>query len=108
VETVKEKTLPGTPSHQAVLSVLTAHYATDPRVLAFSLFGSLACGDWDEYSDLDLDIILRDDVTIDARQEVQRLVPVVKTVGERIALVVPRGEESVDLVLLPLLEISLR
>jgi predicted nucleotidyltransferase len=108
VETVKEKTLPGTPSHQAVLSALTAHYAADPRVLAFSLFGSLARGDWDEYSDLDVDIILRDDTPIDARHEVERLVPVLETAGERIALVVPRGRESVDLVLAPLLEISLR
>ena len=105
---MQEQSLPGTPSHQAVLSALTAHYASDPRVLAFSLFGSLARGDWDEYSDLDLDVVLRDDVMIDVRQEAERLTPVLETVGERIALIVPRGEESVDLVLLPLLEISIR
>jgi predicted nucleotidyltransferase len=105
---VDEKQLPGTLSHQAILSALTTHYAVDPRVLSFSLFGSLARGDWDKYSDLDLDVILRDDVPIDARQEAERLVPVLETVGERIALTVPHGQESVDLVLLPLLEISLR
>jgi predicted nucleotidyltransferase len=105
---VEKKTLSGTPSQQAVLSVLTAHYARDPRMLAFSLFGSLARGDWDEYSDLDLDVILRDDELIDARQEVERLGPILKTAGERIVLVVPRGQESVDLVLLPLLEVSIR
>ncbi len=99
---------PGTPAHQAVLNALTAHYANDPRVLAFSLFGSLARGDWDEYSDLDLDVVLRDDTLIDARQEVERLVAVLETVGERIILIVLRGQESVDLVLLPLLEISIR
>ena len=32
-------------SHQAALGALTAHYAGDPRLLAFSLFGSLARGD---------------------------------------------------------------
>jgi predicted nucleotidyltransferase len=96
------------PSHQAVLGALTAHYAGDPRVLAFSLFGSLARGDWDEYSDLDLDVVLRDDAPIDARQEVERLVPVLEAVGERITLIVPRSQGSVELVLLPLLEISLR
>ena len=105
---VEKTALPGTPSHQAALNALTAHYADDPRVLAFSLFGSLARGDWDEYSDLDLDVTLRDDVPIDARQEAERLVPVLETVGERIALTVPHGQESVDLVLLPLLEISIR
>src|SRR5215468_10716998 len=80
---------PGTPAHQAVR-------------------GSLARGDWDAYSDLDLDVVLRDDVTIDARQEVERLVPALEAAGERIALIVLRGQESVDLVLLPLLEISIR
>jgi len=77
-------------------------------VLAFSLFGSLARGDWDEYSDLDLDVILRDDIPINARQEAERLVPVLETVGERIILMLPRGQGSVDLVLLPLQEISIR
>jgi len=108
---VEKKTLPGAASHRAVLGALRAHYASDPRALAFSLFGSLARGDWDEYSDLDLDVVLRDDELdelIDTRQEVERLVPVLEAVGERIALVVPRGQESIDLVLLPLLEISIR
>jgi predicted nucleotidyltransferase len=100
--------LSGTSSHQAVLVALRAHYASDPRILAFSLFGSLARGDWDEYSDLDLDVTLRDAATIDARQEAERLVPVLAVVGERIVLMLPRGQESVDLVLLPLLEISIR
>jgi predicted nucleotidyltransferase len=107
-EIVEENSLRGTPSHQTVLEALTTHYAGDRRVLAFSLFGSLARGDCDEYSDLDLDVVLRDDVLIDARQEVERLVPILETVGERIVLILPCGQESVDLVLLPLLEISVR
>src|SRR5690349_14445517 len=105
---MEETELRGTPIHQAVLGALTAHYADDPRVLAFSLFGSLARGDWDEYSDLDLDVVLPDDVIIDVRQEIERLVPVLEAVSERITLIVSRGQESVDLVLLPLLEISIR
>jgi len=108
VKTVEKTELQGTPSHQAALAALTTHYAGDPRALAFSLFGSLARGDWDEYSDLDLDIVLRDDTLIDARQEVERLAPLLEAVGERIVLILPRGQGSVDLVLLPLLEISIR
>jgi predicted nucleotidyltransferase len=100
--------LPGTSRHQAALRALIAHYASDSRVLAFSLFGSLARGNWDEYSDLDLDIVLHDDVAIDARHEVERLAPALADVGERIALVVAHGQESADLVLLPLLELSIR
>jgi predicted nucleotidyltransferase len=105
---VEEIVLPGTPSQQAVLGALTTHYANDTRVLAFSLFGSLARGNWDEYSDLDLDVVLSDDVMIDARREAERLAPVLEPVGERIVLLLPRGQESVDLVLLPLLELSIR
>jgi predicted nucleotidyltransferase len=105
---VENTTLPGTPSHQAVLGALTEYYAGDPRVQAFSLFGSLARGDWDEYSDLDLNVVLRDDVAIDACQEAERLAPILKAVGERIVFIIPRGQGSVDLVLLPLLEISIR
>jgi predicted nucleotidyltransferase len=105
---VEKTALSGTRSHQTVLSALTTNYAEDSRVLAFALFGSLARGDWDEYSDLDLDIVLRDDALIDARQEAEHLAPVLESVGEQIVLIVPRGQESVDLVLLPLLEISLR
>ncbi len=105
---MEKMALTGTSSHQAVLTVLAAHYAPDSRMLAFSLFGSLARGNWDEYSDLDLDVVLRDDVVIDAQQEAKRLGPVLETVGERIALILPRGEGSIDLVLLPLLEISIR
>jgi predicted nucleotidyltransferase len=103
-----ETLLPGTSAHQAALGALRAHYASDPRTLAFSLFGSLARGNGDEYSDLDLDVILRDDAPIDTRQEVERLAPVLETVAERIVLTLPRGNGSVDLVLLPLLEISIR
>ncbi len=103
-----ETTLRGTPVHQAVLGALMAHFASDSRVLAFSLFGSLARGDWDEYSDLDLDVVLRDDLPINAQQEVERLAPVLGSAGERIVLILLRGRESVDLVLLSLLEISLR
>jgi hypothetical protein len=105
---VEEIVLPGTPSQQAVLGALKAHYAGDSRVLAFALFGSVARGDWDVYSDLDLDVVLRDDVVIDARGEAERLAPVLEPVGERIFLLLPRGQGSVDLVLLPLLELSIR
>jgi predicted nucleotidyltransferase len=105
---MEEATLQGTHIQRTTLSALATHYAGDSRVLAFALFGSLARGDWDEYSDLDLDVVLRDDVMINAQQEAERLAPVLEAAGERIALILPRGQGSVDLVLLPLLEISLR
>jgi hypothetical protein len=53
---------PGTPTHRRFLAAVAAHYASDPRVRAVCVFGSLGCGTWDEYSDVDLDVVVADDV----------------------------------------------
>jgi predicted nucleotidyltransferase len=65
--------LPGTPEHQRLLRAIADQYAGDNRVLAVSVFGSLGRGTWDAYSDLDLDVVLADGVTLDAPEEAQRL-----------------------------------
>jgi predicted nucleotidyltransferase len=41
---------PGTARHRNALLAIAQHYRDDSRVLAVVLFGSLARGDWDEYS----------------------------------------------------------
>ena len=51
---------PGTPQHQRLLKTIVIHYANDPRILAIIVFGSLGRGNWDPYSDLDLDVIIAD------------------------------------------------
>jgi predicted nucleotidyltransferase len=99
---------PGTPRHQALLKAVVAHYADDPRVLAVSLFGSLARGSWDRYSDLDLDVVVADGVPIEPVRELERLCASFASIGERAALIVPAGPDRGDVVLASLLELSVR
>ncbi len=54
------QTYPGTAEQQALLRAVVAHYRDDPRILAVIVFGSLGRGNWDSYSDLDLDVIIAD------------------------------------------------
>ena len=65
--------LPGTARHQALLRAVADHYAGDPRVLAVAVFGSLGRGTWDDYSDLDLDVVTTDEARIDPPAELARL-----------------------------------
>jgi len=50
--------LPGTPSHQRILRCLIDLFDQDAAIRAFGMFGSLVRGDWDVYSDLDLDVVM--------------------------------------------------
>ncbi|MFA5135855.1 MAG: aminoglycoside 6-adenylyltransferase [Patescibacteria group bacterium] len=52
--------LSGTAIHQKILSMLLEVVKEDPNVRAFIIFGSLVRGDWDKYSDLDLDIVVHE------------------------------------------------
>ncbi|CAN5203308.1 hypothetical protein BH23CHL1_BH23CHL1_22210 [soil metagenome] len=99
---------PGNSQHQAALQAVTAHYAGDPRVLAVVLFGSLSRGNWDQYSDLDLDVVIEDGVEIDVTDEVERLDASFSHIDEQVALVVPDGWDEVDIVLSSLLGLSIR
>jgi hypothetical protein len=72
------------------------------------LFGSLARGNWDEYSDLDLDIIIADQVEIDIIHEIESLCIWCATIGEKAALIVPDGPDAGNVVLESLLEFSIR
>lgn len=53
--------LPGNLFHQTVLQILVDLFKKDQNIEAFGVFGSLVRGDWDEYSDLDLDVVVKDD-----------------------------------------------
>jgi len=52
--------LPGTSVQQKIIKKVSELLARDKNVRALILFGSLARGNWDEYSDVDLDVIVRD------------------------------------------------
>lgn len=99
--------LPGTDQHQAMLQFIVDYYGRDPHILAVLLFGSLGRGNWDAYSDLDLDIVTADDVTTDARVELARLCHAIKQENGLEAIIVADDEEG-DVVLSNLLEFSIR
>lgn len=65
--------LPGSPHHQMLLQRIADHYAQDERILAVLLFGSLAHGTWDEFSDIDLSVVIQDGVQFDMPQEIGNL-----------------------------------
>lgn len=99
---------PGTPQHQRLLQAIVAHYHNDPRVLAVVVFGSLGRGTWDEYSDIDLDVVIADDVSINPIEELGRLCAFLVSAGEHAALIVPDGEEAGDVVFESLMQLSVR
>ncbi|HKF36018.1 MAG TPA: nucleotidyltransferase domain-containing protein [Ktedonobacteraceae bacterium] len=99
---------PGTPQHQQLLQQVVSYYAGDPRILSVVVFGSLGRGNWDRYSDLDLDIIIADGITINIMQELSQLCESFTAIDEHAALIIPNGEDVGDIVLESLLELSIR
>ncbi|HLY30920.1 MAG TPA: nucleotidyltransferase domain-containing protein, partial [Ktedonobacterales bacterium] len=99
---------PGNEHHQRILRAIVGYYADDERVLAVALFGSLARGNWDDDSDLDLDIVLADGVTVNPLAELTSLCDALGAISERAAVIVPNGSDAGDIVLASLLELSIR
>jgi hypothetical protein len=99
---------PGTHQHQALLRAIANHYQNDPRMLAVIVFGSLGRGNWDAYSDLDMDVIIADGAPFDLPAELAQLEAPCAAAGERLALLIPEGSDSADLVFASLLQLSIR
>jgi predicted nucleotidyltransferase len=99
---------PGTPEHQKFLQAIVSYYSNDPRILAIIVFGSIGRGNWDPYSDLDLDIIIGDDVQMNVLKELVHAVYSLFNIEEKVALIIPHGEDAADVVFPSLLEISVR
>jgi predicted nucleotidyltransferase len=91
----------GSPAHQVLIRQVTSHYEADPRVRAIVVFGSVATGAWHELSDVDLDVVTGDDVTIDPVAEARELF------GSGAVIVIAHGD-SADVVLDSLAELSIR
>lgn len=100
--------LPGTPRQQRVLGATIAHVAAQPWARALVLFGSLARGNWDVYSDLDLDVVIADGARVDPVAELVRLCASFVVLGEREAVIVPKRGDEGDVVLESLLGLSVR
>ena len=96
------------PGHQALLRAVADHYAADPRVRAVCVFGSLGRGNWDAYSDLDLDVVVVDGLKLDPAEELARLCADLAPLGEAAALIIPTGPDAGDVVLRSGRELSVR
>ncbi len=99
---------PGNPQHQALLRAIADYYADDPRILALTVFGSLGRGNWREDSDLGLDAVVAEGVTIEVVPELERLCASFAGIGEQAALIIPDRADAADVVLASLMEISIR
>jgi predicted nucleotidyltransferase len=104
---MKLKDLPGTLQHQRMLRSIITFYENDPRILAVIVFGSLGRGNWDAYSDLDLDVVIADGVEIDIETELIHLGASLASIDEHIALLIPYDDEA-DVVFRSLMELSIR
>jgi len=91
-------TYPGTAQHQALLQAIVARYKDDSRVLAVIVFGSLGRGNWDDYSDIDLDVVMADETTLDVLCELEQLCEALAALNERAALIIPDGDDAGDVV----------
>jgi len=91
----------GSAAHQALIARFTDHYQADPRVLAIAVFGSVSTGAWHELSDVDLDVVVADDATIDPAAEARAVF------GPEAVIVIERAD-SADVVLDSGAELSVR
>src|SRR5690349_16425433 len=96
---------PGTPAQQALLRAIVEQYTDDERIRAVAVFGSLGRGTWDEFSDLDLDVVTVDGLTLDVLAEVRRLC---EAIGQEPVVLLPYGADAADVVLTSLMELSIR
>ena len=73
--------LPGNKTHQKILQLLVNLFQNDKNIQAFIIFGSLARGNWDDYSDLDLDAIVTDDKKEIVQNEIKQMLQLLSTTG---------------------------
>lgn len=91
----------GSSDHRRLIDQVIAHYRHDDRVRAVVVFGSVSTGAWHELSDVDLDTVTADGARVQPAGEIAALF------GERAAVVLA-GEDSADVVLDSLEEVSIR
>lgn len=73
--------LPGNKTHQKILQALLELFRNDTNIEAFIVFGSLGRGDWDDYSDLDLDAVVKNDARTVIQKEIAKMLKVLSDAG---------------------------
>lgn len=100
--------LPGNKTHQKILQALLALFQKDTNIEAFIVFGSLARGDWDNYSDLDLDAVVKDDTRVVIQKEIAQMVEVLTVSGFSVLTSFEEFPNELVLILESLDRISIR
>ena len=103
--TMPDRTFGRTGNQHALLGAIVEAYSGDSRVLAVGVFGSVGRGTWDQWSDLDLDVIVAHDMAVDAVSEARMLC---RHLGAEHVLIVPSRTDEVDLVFPSLQQCSIR
>jgi hypothetical protein len=86
--------LPGSSRHQSLLRTISACYENDDRILAVLIFGSLGQDRWDAYSDLDLEVVVRNEVPINVPGEIERIRSALTEHGVRTLLTEIAGNDG--------------
>lgn len=76
--------LPGNKTHQKILQLLIDLFQTDKNIEAFIVFGSLIRGNWDDYSDLDLDAVITNDSREIVQNEIKQMLDILSSSGFKI------------------------
>lgn len=71
--------LPGNKTHQKILQLLINLFQRDKNIQAFIVFGSLVSGSWDNYSDLDLDAVVKRDKREIVQGEIKQMLDVLSS-----------------------------
>lgn len=100
--------LPGNKTHQKILQLLINLFQNDKNILAFIVFGSLVSGSWDNYSDLDLDAVVKRDKREIVQSEIEEMLDVLSSSGFKVLTVFEEFLNEQVIILNSLDRISIR
>lgn len=100
--------LPGTKNHQRILNLSLATFAKDKNILSIILFGSLGRGNWDKDSDIDLDIIVKDNSDKTVSAEIKEILDKFSKNHQKILLHFNEAPDEVTILFATLDRMSIR
>jgi len=93
------ESLPGTAKHQAILCAVLNACAKDESIQSIGVFGSLVRPDCDEYSDIDLDVVIPAEALASASGKIRYLIDYLNATDFPTLLVAWDGEHAAEILL---------
>ena len=93
------ESLPGTAKHQAILCAVLNACAKDESIQTIGVFGSLVRPDCDEYSDIDLDVVIPTEALASASGKIRYLIDCLNATGFPTLLVAWDGDHAAEILL---------